>query len=141
VFSILDEATISEAAAARENEVRRLLTEREARQEERSVQPRRWRWRVEPGKEEQFEHLRGWLLRSQREDLVEIATPGRETYVNPPDSAPKMSAEYPRVRCRRQGPASRRRLSLVLGTALLASRAFPRLGRRLLQWGDASRAR
>jgi len=137
VFSILDEATMKTAAAIREDEMRRLLTEREARQEERSREPRRWRWRVEPGKEEAFEHLRGWLLRSQRDAPVETAAPTREAYVRVPDRAHKASAERDRVRCRSTG----RRLSLVLGGVRLANRGFSRVSRHLLQWGEGSRAR
>jgi hypothetical protein len=137
VFSILDEATISEATAARENEVRRLLTEREARREERSVEPRRWRWRVEPGKEEAFEHLRGWLLRSQGDPLVETAATSRETAVRVPERAHKRSAEGARARCRSTG----RRMRLVPSSVRLAGRGFSRVSRRLLQWDEGTRAR
>jgi hypothetical protein len=137
VFSILDEATIKTAVAIREDEVRRLLTEREARQEERSREPRRWHWRVEPGKEEAFEHLRGWLLRSQRDALVETAARSQETHVRVPDRAHNAAAAGVRARCR----PTRRRLSLVPGGVRLAGRGFSRVSRYLLQWGEGSRAR
>jgi hypothetical protein len=141
VFSILDEVTIGAAVATREEEVRRLLTEREVRRQTRSRAPTTWSWRVEPGKEEEFEHLRGWYLSSLGDAPVAAATLSRGSHVGQPDTAHEASAQPSRARCRRPGPASRRRLSLVLGGALRASRALPRLGRHLLQLGGESRPR
>jgi hypothetical protein len=141
VFSILDEVTIGAAVATREEEVRRLLTEREARRQTRNRAPTTWSWRVEPGKEEEFEHLRGWYLSSLGDTPVAAATAGGDSRVSMGEPTPALTAASSQMRCRRAGVTSRRRLSLVLGSALLASRALPRLGRHLLQLRGESRPR
>ena len=141
MFSILDEATSGAAVATREEEVRRLLTEREVRRQTRSRAPTTWNWRVEPGKEEEFEHLRGWYLSSLGDAPVAAATAGGDSRVSVREATPALAAESSQMRCRRPGFTSRRRLSLVLGGALRASRALPRLSRHLLQLGGDSRPR
>jgi len=45
-------------------------------------------WRIEPGKEETFEYLRGWLLRRQRRGAVEYEKPSgpeRRISARPPE--------------------------------------------------------
>ncbi len=56
--------TLTAVLADKEREVARLATVREARRASRpSVRPSAgWTWRVEPGMEEAFGSLRGWLL-------------------------------------------------------------------------------
>jgi hypothetical protein len=107
VFSILDEVTIRTAVAAREDEIRRLLAEGEARQQARSREPRTSRWRVEPGKEEDFRYLRGWLASSEWLDRLIAAT-------EPEAVAGTDSTGSPRLH--------------------LAGRTLPAAGRRLLEW-------
>jgi hypothetical protein len=117
VFSILDDTTIGQTLAAREDEVQRMLKERAARRQERRHHPNTWRWRIEPGKEAEFEHLHGWLLSGLREG-------SRDTAI---------------VTLRAQERVTTtRRLSPVRLGARLAGRAVMRAGRRLLQWGDAA---
>lgn len=89
-------------------------------------EPKIWRWRIEPGKEETFEYLRGWLLGGQQEAPVE--------YVRPADQAHETSAEPPDIRWRRWWLATAGRASLVRGSARLAGRALLRAGERVLQW-------
>jgi hypothetical protein len=36
-----------------------------------------WRWRIEPGMEEAFEDLQGWLLSSQQEVPAEMTAPSQ----------------------------------------------------------------
>jgi len=69
------EEVLRAAVAAREEEVRRLLVEKAARRLNHGRAPRRWRWHIEPGMETAFEHLRSWLLSSQREAPIEVAAP------------------------------------------------------------------
>jgi hypothetical protein len=58
--------TLTAVLAEREREVARLATVREAQRASRpSARPTAgWTWRVEPGMEEVFRSLRGWLLSS-----------------------------------------------------------------------------
>jgi hypothetical protein len=107
VFSILDEVTIRTAAAVREDEIRRLLAEGEARQQARSREPRTSRWRVEPGKEEDFRYLRGWLASSEWVDRLIAAT-------EPEAVAGTDSTGSPRLH--------------------LMGRTLPTAGRPLLEW-------
>ncbi len=117
MFSILDDITIGTEAALREDEVQRLLTERAARRRESSPDSRAWRWRVEPGKEVEFDHLRSWLLSGLPE-------------------GPRETAAFPHRQ--REDLATSRRPSPVRLGARLAGRAAMRAGRLLLQWGDAA---
>ena len=126
MHSILDEATIGTAVATREEEVGRLLTEREVRRQTRSPAPTAWSWRVEPGKEEEFDHLRGWLLSSLGDGHVGAATAGREAHLSLADLARSMPTKAPRMRCRRR--------SFAQGGARLVGRAFLGAGRRLVEW-------
>jgi hypothetical protein len=89
-------------------------------------EPKMWRWHIEPGKEETFEYLRGWLLGGQQEASVE--------YVRPADQVHETSADPPDVRWPRWWLATAGRASLVRGSARLAARALLRAGGRLLQW-------
>jgi hypothetical protein len=58
----------------KEEETERLRLVSEVRRQPRQDgKGRSWRWRIEPGMEEAFEHLRGWFLSSQREAAVEAA--------------------------------------------------------------------
>ena len=42
-------------------------------------EPKIWRWRIEPGKEETFEYLRGWLLQWTDEgDHIEASAVERQ---------------------------------------------------------------
>jgi len=50
----------------------RLISDARRRASEGGV-PRVWHWRVEPGMEEAFEYLRGWVLPSQQATTVETA--------------------------------------------------------------------
>ena len=127
MHSILDEATVGAAIATREEEVRRQQT---------SPAPTAWNWRVEPGKEEEFEHLRGWFLSSLEDGPVEVAIAGRDTHVSPADPARSVTAGPSQIRCRRPGLASRRRLPLLRAGACLVGRAFLGAGRRLVEWSD-----
>lgn len=118
MFSILDEVTIETAAALREDEIQSMLKEREARRQARRHDPSTWRWRIEPGKEVEFEHLRGWLLSGLRE-------------------APGETAAF--THRQREDLATPPRLSPARRAARLAGRAVMRARRRLLlQWGDAA---
>ena len=69
------EEILRAAVAAREEDVRRLLEEKAARRLDHGRAPRRWRWRIEPEMGAAFEHLRTWLLSSQREAPIEVAVP------------------------------------------------------------------
>jgi hypothetical protein len=40
---------------------------------------RTWRWRVEPGMEDAFQDLLGWLLSSQQDAEIEAARPPSQT--------------------------------------------------------------
>ena len=135
MFSILDEATIGAAVATREEEVRRLLTQREARRQTGGRAPRTWRWSVEPGKEEEFEHLRGWYLSSLGDSHAGVAAGGRQTYASPTQPVRAVSASSLSSRCHRSHAASRKRLPLLRASAFLAGRAFLGAGRRLVEWG------
>ena len=126
MHSILDQTTIDTAVATREEEVRRLLTEREVRRQTKSPAPTAWSWRVEPGKEEEFEYLRGWLLSSLGDGHVGAAAAGREAHVSLADLARSMPAKAPQMRCRRR--------SFTRGGARLVGRAFLGAGRRLVEW-------
>ena len=134
--SILDETTIGAAVATREEEVRRLLTEREARRQTRSRAPSTWSWRVEPGKEGEFEHLRGWYLSSLRDAPVAAATAAGDGRVSMGEPAPTLAAASSPVRCRRPSLTRRRRRSFVRASARLAGRAFLGAGRRLIEWSE-----
>ena len=46
-----------------------------------NTEKRVWQWKVEPGMEDAFDDLRGWLLSSQRDTEVETA---RVLPANPP---------------------------------------------------------
>lgn len=72
--------TLRAVLAEREREVTRLATVREARRASRaSARPKAgWTWRVEPGMEEVFRSLRGWLLSSVDAGQVEcLPGPGQ----------------------------------------------------------------
>jgi hypothetical protein len=63
----------------REQETERLRLVSNARRQ--AGNGRAWRWRVEPGMGEAFEHLQDWLLPSQRDEVLvsaEAATPQQE---------------------------------------------------------------
>ena len=134
MFSILDEATIGTAMATREEEVRLLLTEREVKRQKRNHPATAWNWRVEPGKEEEFEHLRGWLLSGLEDGAVDVATASRDARVRLADPTPGMASGTSLARCRRSSVASRRQLRLVRTGACLAGRAFMGAGRHLIEW-------
>lgn len=55
----------------REQETERLRLVSNARRQ--AGNGRAWRWRVEPGMEEAFEHLQDWLLPSHRDTVPESA--------------------------------------------------------------------
>jgi hypothetical protein len=114
--------------AAREDEVQRLLTEREARRQEPRNGQRAWRWRIEPGKEAEFEYLRSWLLPGLPEGPTDVAT-------SRPDLVPAGRSD---ARPAHERVTTPRRLSPVRLGARLAGRAAVKAGRRLLQWGDAA---
>ena len=135
MFSILDEATIQAAVVTREDEVRRLLIESEARRKERASEQRVWLWRVEPGMEETFENLRGWLLHGARHAPVEMTALSRGSDARLLGRAHSMPAG---VRCRRQRTTFRVRLPSVLGSARLP---VLRISRRLLQWNRGTQPR
>lgn len=92
--------------------------------------PKIWRWRIEPGKEETFAYLRGWLLRGQQEAPVE--------HVTAADQGHETSAQPAATRWRPWWLGTAGRASLVKGSARLAGRALQKGGGRLLQWaGEA----
>jgi len=48
---------------------------------------RAWRWRVEPGMEDAFQDLQGWMLSSQQDAEMETAN-------SPPEPSPAAPSEY-----------------------------------------------
>ena len=54
-----------------------------------NTERRIWQWKVEPGMEDAFDDLRGWLLSSQRETEVERAA------VLPGNSPPQRLGRHP----------------------------------------------
>jgi hypothetical protein len=117
VLSTSNQETFGTATAAGEDNAQEPLMEGTTGQESRRHDPRTWRWRIEPGKEAEFEYLRGWLLSGLRE-------------------APGETAAF--THRQREDFAPSRRLSPVRSGARLAGRAAMRAGRRLLQWGNAA---
>lgn len=138
MFPILDEVTIRTAATVREDEVQRLLLERAVRKENRDLEPRRWRWRVEPGKEADFEYLRSSLFLGQRDVVVETKPAPSQTGVGLGRPAHETAPERHRISWS-NWLAACRRWSWVRAAAYPAGRCFLGLRRRLLQWGDESR--
>jgi hypothetical protein len=126
MFPISAEEALRAALASRESEVQRLFVEKAAGRVHGNERPTMWRWRVEPGKEEAFEHLRSWLLINLNDGPVETATPDPAIHARPPERTQESPAE------RR---AAGRRSSPVRGGARLAGRSLLRAGRRLLEWG------
>ena len=126
MLSTSNEETLRGAVAVREDDTQGPPTRRTTPQGDRSHDLSTWRWRVEPGKEDDFEYLRAWLLWGAREAPAES--------VSPPDQAQKMPAERGDAGRRRESLATARQPSLVRGGARLAGEALSRAGRRLLQW-------
>ena len=75
---LADELFVRAASQMREEEVRQVLLASEARRPtvQNSEEPV-WSWRVEPGMEEAFQNLLGWLLSSQRGAEIETAAASR----------------------------------------------------------------
>jgi hypothetical protein len=80
----------------KEEEAERLRLVSDARRQAgEGKSARGWRWRIEPGMEEAFEHLQGWFLSSQREVPAEMTAPsqgaaqlGEEACLGAPDQSP-----------------------------------------------------
>lgn len=126
MFPVSAEEALRAALASRESEAQRLSVEKAAGRVHGNGRPTVWRWRVEPGKEESFEHLRGWFLTGLNDGAVETAAPEPAIQARPPERTQKAPAE------RR---AAGRRLSPLRGSARLTGRSLLRAGRWLLEWG------
>ena len=120
---------VKTTTASRE-EVQRLLMERAARRADGSRQAKTWRWRVEPGMEEDFELLRGWFLSGL--GGAHVTTPATRTAVPEKQQVPPRSTHVPTGPGRRGGV---RRPSLARSCARMAGRTLVTAGRRLVQWG------
>jgi len=98
--------------------------------EERSVDVVRARepdllWRIEPGKEETFEYLRGWLLRRQKRGAEEFERPPGQEHEVPAQRASAAPQPSGIGYSRRPSVANRTRRA---GRTLLTARG------RMLQW-------
>jgi len=72
----------------KEEETRRAHLIAEAREQaERNRNGRAWHWQIEPGMEDAFQDLQGWLLSSQRDAEMETAN-------SPPQPSPSAADEY-----------------------------------------------
>jgi hypothetical protein len=82
-----------------EGERLRLVSEAR-RQARRDGTARAWRWNVEPGMEEAFRSLLGWLLSSQREAPAATLSAGQaEATTTAQAAAPLTAAGSDSVRC------------------------------------------
>lgn len=71
---LVDALSVRAALEMREEEVQQTLLVSEAlRQRDRDSDGREWRWRVEPGMEEAFQDLLGWMMSSQKDAKIETA--------------------------------------------------------------------
>ena len=121
---------VKAATARREEEVQHLLMERTVRKADGNRQAKTWRWRVEPGMEEDFELFRGWFLSGL--GGAHVTTPATRTAVPEKQQVPPRSTHVPTGRGRRGGV---RRPSLARSGARMAGRTLVTAGRRLVQWG------
>lgn len=69
----------------KDEEIRRAHLVAEAREQaQQSRNGRRWRWQIEPGMEDAFQELQGWLLSSQRGADVETTSAPPRSRAGPP---------------------------------------------------------
>jgi hypothetical protein len=62
------EELVKATVQMKEAEAARLSRQREARVARREAGAKGWRWRIEPGMEESFRYLLGWLIPSRNGD-------------------------------------------------------------------------
>jgi hypothetical protein len=74
---ITDALVEAEVRTKRQDAERLRLVSEARRQARQDGTARSWRWNVEPGMEDAFRHLLGWLLSSQREAPAETASAGQ----------------------------------------------------------------
>ena len=74
---ITDSLVEANLRTKREEAERLRLVSEARRQVRQDGTSRAWRWNVEPGMEEAFRNLLGWLLSSQREAPAETASTGQ----------------------------------------------------------------
>ena len=63
------EELVKATVQMKEAEVAKLTRLREARVARREVGTKGWRWRIEPGMEESFRYLLGWLIPSRNGEV------------------------------------------------------------------------
>jgi hypothetical protein len=84
----LTEEYVKATMHMKEEETRRAHLISEAREQaQQNRNGRAWHWRVEPGMEDAFQDLQGWLLSSQRDAEMETAN-------SPPEPSPSVESEY-----------------------------------------------
>ena len=84
----LTEEYVKATMHMKEEETRRAHLISEAREQaQQNRNGRVWHWRVEPGMEDAFQDLQGWLLSSQRDAEMETAN-------SPPELSPAVESEY-----------------------------------------------
>lgn len=112
---------------------------------------RRWHWRIEPGMEEAFEDLLGWMLSSQRETgIVTVGPSDRRPPIPTGTSFPTRERLHLslRQRARRRGPvpALRTRVlralcRLLERVAAIGGRAIGKSGKRVRKRAEDDRSR